>query len=85
MEPISIQTERPVFPPNEAVKVGGDAPTNKESQGMDVDTPSAMEEVDSEEDIAETQDDSLSLPNLDSRQIKVEELEEELGSSDTEI
>ena len=65
--------------------MGGDASTNEESQEMDVDTTGAVEEVDNKEDIAETQNDSLSLPNLDSRQIEVEKPEEEPGWSNTEV
>ena len=67
VEPISVQTKSPVLPPNEAVKVGGDALANEECQGMDVDTMDVVEEVDGKEDIAKTQDDPLSLLNLDSR------------------
>ena len=33
------------MPPNEAVEVGGDAPTNEESQGMDVDTAGVVDRV----------------------------------------
>ena len=78
MELVSIQTERPVLPCNEAIEVGGDTPTHEESQGMDVDTLSAVKEVDGKDDIAETQDDSLSLSNLDSRRIEMEEPKQEL-------
>ena len=85
MELVSVQTERPVLPPNKAVKVGGEAPTHEESQGKDVDIPSAMEEVDDEEDIVETQDDSPSLPNLDSCRIEVEEPEQEPRPSNTKV
>ena len=85
MKPISIQTERPVLHPNEAIELGGDEATNEKSQGMDVDTPGVVEEVDGKEDIAETQVDSLSLLNLDSCQIKVEEPEQKLGPSKIEV
>ena len=85
MGPIFVQTKSPILPPNEAVEVGGDALANEECQGMDVDTDDAAEEVDSEEDVAETQDDSLSLLNLDSRRIEVEEAEDEAELSDTEV
>ena len=51
MEPVSIQSERQVLPPNEAIKVGGEAPIHEESHGMDVDIPGAVEEVDNKEDI----------------------------------
>ena len=74
MGPVSLQTESPILPPNEAFEAGGDAPTNDECEGMDVDTPVAAEEVGGEEDVVETQDDSLSLPGMDSPRIEVERL-----------
>ena len=52
--PISVQSESPILPPNEVFKVGGDAPTNEECEGMDVDTAVAAEEVGGEEDVAGT-------------------------------
>ena len=61
------------MPLNEAFEAGGDALTNDECEGMDVDTAVAAEEVGGEEDVAETQDDSLSLPGMDSPRIEVEE------------
>ena len=85
MGPISVQIESPILPPNEAVEVGGDAPANEECEGMDVDTVDAVKEVDDEEDVAKTQDDSLSLPNLDSHRFEVEEVEEEAEPSDTKV
>ena len=50
-----------------------------------MDTPSATEEVNGKEDIPETQDNSLSLRNLNSRQIEVEELEHEFSPSDNKV
>ena len=73
------------MPPNEAFEAGGDAPTNDECEGMDVDAPSAAEEVGGEEDVAETQDDSLSLPSMDSPRIKVEEAHDDAEPSHTEV
>ena len=66
MGPVSFQTESPIMPPNEAFEARGDAPTNDECEGIDVDTAVVVEEVGGEEDVAETQDDSLSLPGIDS-------------------
>ena len=63
---VSLQTKNPILPPNEAFEAGGDASTNNECEGMDVDTAVTAEEVGGEEDVAETQDDSLSLPGMDS-------------------
>ena len=85
MGPISVQTQSPILPPNEAAEMGGDAPANEECQGMDVDTADVAEEVGGEEDVAKTQDDSLSLPNLDSCRIEVEEVEEEAEPLDIEV
>ena len=82
---VSLQTESPILPSNEAFEAGGDAPTNDECEGMDVDTVVAAEEVGGEEDIGETQDDSLSLPSMDSPQIKVEEAHEDAEPSHTEV
>ena len=85
MGPVSLQTESPILPPNEAFKAGGDAPTNNECEGMDVDTTDAVAEVGGEEDIAETQDDSLSLPGMDSPRIEVEEAHNDAESSHTKV
>ena len=85
MGPVSLQTKSPILPPNEAFEVEGDAPTNNECEGMDVDTAVATEEVGGEEDVAETQDDSLSLPGMDSPQIEVEEAHEDAEPSHTEV
>ena len=79
VEPVSIDIERPLLPPNKAFKEGGETPTNKKSQGMDVDIFGAMEEVNSEKDILETQDDSLSL----SHRIKIKEPEHKSNPLDT--
>ena len=73
------------MPPNEAFEAGGDAPTNDECEGMDVDTPVAAQEVGGEEDVAKTQVDSLSLPGMDSPRIKVEEADEDAEPSHTEV
>ena len=73
------------MPPNEAFEAGGDAPTNDECDGMDVDTAVATEEVGSEEDVVETQDDSLSLLGVDSPRIEVEEADKDAEPSHTEV
>ena len=73
------------MPPNEAFEAGGDAPTNDECEGMDVDTPVAAEEVGGEEDVAETQDDFLSLPGMDSPRIEVEEAHDDAEPSHTKV
>ena len=52
---------------------------------MDVDTTIAVVEVGGEEDIAETQDDSLSLPGMDSPRIEVEEAHDDAESSHTKV
>ena len=85
MGPISLQTKCPILPPNEAFEAGGDAPTNDECEGMDVDTAVAAEEVGGQEDVAGTQDDSLSLSGMDSPQIKVEEAHKDAEPSHTEV
>ena len=85
MGPVSLQTKCPVLPPNEAFEAGGDAPTNNECEGMDVDSAVAAEEVGGKEDITEMQDDSLSLPGMDSPQIEVEEAHEDAEPSHTEV
>ena len=85
MKPISVQSESPILPPNEAFEVGGDAPANEECEGMDVDIDVAAEEVGGEEDVAKMQDDSLSLPDMDSRRIEVEEAEEDAKPSHTKV
>ena len=85
MRPISIQSESPILLPIEALEVGGDASANEECEGMDVDTTVTAEEVAGKEDIAEMQDDSVILPDMDSRQIKVEEPEEEVEPSHPKV
>ena len=85
MGPVSLQTKSPILPPNEAFEAGGDAPTNDECEGMDVDTAVAAEEVGGEEDVAKTQDDSLSLPGMDSPRIEVEEAHKDPEPSHTEV
>ena len=85
MGPISVQSESPIMPPNEAFEAGGDAPENDECKGMDVDTVVVVEEVGGEEDVAETQDDSLSLPDMDSPRIEVEEANKDAEPSHTEV
>ena len=73
------------MPPNEAFKAGGDAPANGECEGMDVNTVVAAEEVAGKEDVAETHDDSLSLPDMDSPRIEVEEADKDAEPSHTEV
>ena len=73
------------MPPNEAFEAGGDAPTNDECEGMDVDTAVTAEEVGGEEDVVETHDDSLSSPDMDSPRIKVEEVDKDAEPSHTEV
>ena len=82
---VSLQTESPIMTPNEAFEAGGDAPVDGECEGMDVDIVVAVEEVGGEEDVAETQDDSLSLPDMDSPRIEVEEADEDAEPSHTEV
>ena len=63
-----------MLPSNEASKVGPKAPSNEEAKMMNVDT-STMEEKDNGKDkIPKTQDDSLSFPNLNTIEAKVDEL-----------
>ena len=73
------------MPPNEAFEARGDAPANDKCEGMDVDTVVATEEVGGEHDVAETQDDFLSLPDMDSSRIEVEEADEDAEPSHTEV
>ena len=70
---LAIDDEEATLSSNEAAKVGAKALTYEEAKGMDVDIPNAKEEDDGNDKIPETQDDLVSLPNLDIAKAKVEE------------
>ena len=44
VQSLSIDNDRATLPPNKAIKVGAEAPTNEEAKGMDVNIPNVKEE-----------------------------------------
>ena len=81
MRPATIIHDEAVSALDEAADVKAEAPTNEDAKGMDDD----KDDGDGGDKIPGTQDDLLSLPILDSSQVKVEEHDHETIGFDDEV
>ena len=73
------------MPPNGALEVGPEAPIDEEAAEMDFDISSAEDEDNGDNKILETQDDSLSLPNLNIIEAEVDEHQHQSSPSADEV